>query len=330
MLVKRQKNGDNIMSKRKDKEKDEFWWLVLFTLFELEQETWNQLINKERSSTTVEQQEYKQYFNKVFESGIPSLSLKPDISLYRARQIKSSEISQLGVNEFDIIEKYLKVFLTDKKMQMFKNLCNEEGAGSNIQLQLLLVLIGMRKITKEQQRKINKIIKEYSSSKVYGFSEHGSRVPPEKLRKAGRLNTTEDPYLYLSFEKDTAIYEMRPSIGQKYSLAEFKINKNIKMADLSEETLKHFQNNFSLFSLASKISEPNTDNSDLFYHITQNMAHSLQDRGYNGIIYSSSMKKGAKNVLLFNETNVDFISSEIISINNINIDYSNIFPLCYE
>ena len=44
--------------------------------------------------------------------------------------------------------------------------------------------------------------------------------------------------MYLYFEKDTAIYEMHSSIGQKYSLTEFKINKKIKMAELSEETIK--------------------------------------------------------------------------------------------
>ena len=57
------------------------------------------------------------------------------------------------------------------------------------------------------------------------------------------------------------------------------------------------------------------------------MAHILQEKGYDGIMYKSTLKKEKNNILLFDEVNVGFVSSEIVVINNVNIDYSNILPL---
>ena len=170
----------------------------------------------------------------------------------------------------------------------------------------------MENFTEEQQKRMNELNEENSIKKVYGFPEKDSRVPPIAFRKPGRLNVEKDAYLYLAFDKDTAIHEMRPSIGQKYSIAEFRTNKELKFADLTRKQFEPVKENLSLSFIANKISEPNADNKDEFYHITQFMAHLLQKQGYDGIMYKSSLKKEENNILLFDESSVDFISSEII------------------
>lgn len=300
--------------------------ILLFALVENEQKEWDQLRNKETELLKLAQQEYSDYFNRLFEYGIPDYSLKSDTPLFRARQIKNSDISKLGVNISDVIESYFKIILTDEDIEEMEKLNNSSGVTFNLQHFFILKALEMGKFSEEQQQKIDELMKRNTIQKVYGFSEKESRVPPPSLRKAGRLNTALDAYLYVAFDRDTAIHEMRPSIGQQYSLAEFRSNKETKIADLTGSTIAPEKNNIPLWSLANKISEPNTDNTDIFYHITQHMAHMLQEKGYDGIMYKSALKKGKNNILLFDEANVDFIASEIVEINDVNIDYSNILP----
>lgn len=300
--------------------------ILLFALVENEQKEWDQLRNKETELLKLAQQEYSDYFNRLFEYGIPDYSLKSGTPLFRARQIKNSDISKLGVNISDVIESYFKIILTDEDIEEMEKLNNSSGVTFNLQHFFILKAMEMGKFSEEQQQKIDELMKGNTIQKVYGFSEKESRVPPPSLRKAGRLNTALDAYLYVAFDRDTAIHEMRPSIGQQYSLAEFRSNKETKIADLTGSTIAPEKNNIPLWSLANKISEPNTDNTDIFYNITQHMAHMLQEKGYDGIMYKSALKKGKNNILLFDEANVDFIASEIVEINDVNIDYSNILP----
>ena len=97
------------------------------------------------------------------------------------------------------------------------------------------------------------------------------------------------------------------------------------VADLTGKYEDPPENTLLLF-ISNKISEPNTDNKDDFYNITQFMSHVLQEKGFDGIMYRSSTKIEENNILLFDESNVDFIFSEIVAINNIEVEYSNILP----
>ena len=124
-------------------------------------------------------------------------------------------------------------------------------------------------------------------------------MPPLEYRKNGRLSNKSDEYLYLAFDRATAIHEMRPSIGQRYSIAEFKVNKDLIIADLTGKKIDSKQPNYILMFLSSKISEPNTEGKDEFYEITQFMAHMIQKQGFDGILYRSSLKKDENNILLF-------------------------------
>ncbi len=309
-----------------DKNDDLLYWIMLLAIFEKEQKNWDHLRNKETELLKLAQQEYTDYFNTLFQSGIPDFSLKSGTPLFRARHIKSSDFSKLGVNISDVMDSFCKKFFSEEEIKKIEGFNNDSVFYFNLPHLIMLKAQGTEGLPEDLQEKINALLKENSVQKVYGFSEKESRVPPPACRKSGRLNTSSDAYLYVAFDKDTAIHEMRPSIGQKYSLAEFRSNKETKIVDLTGSNITPENNNMSLWSLADKISEPNTDNSDVFYHITQHMAHLLQEKGYDGIMYKSALKKGKNNILLFDETNVDFIASEIVEINDVNIDYFNILP----
>lgn len=309
-----------------DKNDDLFYWIMIFAFFEKEQKNWDHLRNKEIELLELAKQEYTDYFNNLFQYGIPDFSLKSGTPLFRARHIKSSDSSKLGVNISDIMDSFCKIVFGDEEMKKIEGFNNDSDFYFDLHQLILLKAHRMDELPENQQEKIIALLKENSVKKVYGFSEKESRVPPPGCRKSGRLNTSSDAYLYVAFDKDTAIHEMRPSIGQKYSLAEFRSNKETKIVDLTGSNITPENNNMSLWSLVDKISEPNTDNIDVFYHITQHMAHLLQEKGYDGIMYKSALKKGKNNILLFDETNVDFIASEIVEINDVNIDYFNILP----
>lgn len=301
--------------------------IIIDAFFEREREKWDELRNKENELLKLAQQEYTVYFNELFKNGIPTYSLCSGTPLFRARHIRSSDISKMGVNISDLIDSLYKTLLTDEDIENWQKMNSCGSLKFTWQHIVMLKACGIDCFPEEQQQMINKFLKENSVQKNYGFSENESRVPPPLFRKSGRLNTISDAYLYLAFNRDTAIHEMRPSIGQQYSLAEFHMNKDIIIADLSGESIEIEKDNMSLLTVVDKISEPNTDNDDVFYHVTQHMAHMLQERGYGGILYKSALKKGEKNILLFDETDVDFISSEIVAINDVNIDYEIVFPL---
>ena len=132
-------------------------------------------------------------------------------------------------------------------------------------------------------------------------------------------------YLYLALEKETAIHEMRPSIGQQYSLASYQSMTELKIVNLTGE-YSNLEESTLGFTGISKISEPNVENDTRFYRITQHMAHLLQERGFDGIKYRSAMRSGGYNILLFDDKKVKFLSSEIVSINDVKIDFSQVLP----
>lgn len=307
-------------------DKDFICWIIIFAFWENLQKEWDKLRELDTIHPDKIDEEYEIYFNELFRLGIPIYSINKGQELFRARHIKSSDTDKLAVNIHDITDAYCKIILSDDEISQTEELNKEGGLYFTLHHLFMLKTKGMDNFTEEQQKRMNELIKENSIKKVYGFPEKDSRVPPISFRKPGRLNDEKDAYLYLAFDKDTAIHEMRPSIGQQYSIAEFRTNKKLRFADLTGKQFDPTNVNLSLSFIANKISEPNTDNKDEFYHITQFMAHLLQKQGYDGIMYKSSLKNEENNILLFDESNVDFISSDVIMINNVSIDYSNILP----
>lgn len=302
-------------------------WVMLYALYQEEGKKWDLLRNKEIELLKLIEKEYTDYFNNMFQSGVPDLTLQSDDKkFYRARQIKTEKFHEIGFDLGKYIDSYYRIFHSNEEIQQMDKINSSGNFVFTPEHLLLLKSFGNLHITEEQQKKLDELNEKYSKLKFYGFAEKGSGVPPAIFRKAGRMNTISDEYLYLAFDRDTAIYEMRPSIGQLYSIARFQINKNLKIADLTGQNLKNNEYIIPFMSLASNISEPNTESSDTFYHITQHMAHMLQEKGFDGIMYKSALKKDHNNLLLFDESNATIVSSEIVFINNVNVDYSIVPP----
>ena len=112
---------------------------------------------------------------------------------------------------------------------------------------------------------------------------------------------------------------MRPSINQQFSIAEGLIIKNLKLLNL-----KDFDND-NIF-INDKISETNVDEEETFYYITQELAHYIQNKGFDGILYKSAIKNDGSNIVLFDKNNVLFTSSSVVNVTKVEIEYEQVFP----
>ena len=300
-------------------------WMILWMLLLSNQREWEKLrigaLDSERPS-----QELTDYFNRVLKDPLPTVLIEANTFLYRARSINSGNEGELKVNLSEITNEYIQTVLSHEDYELIKHMENNGGLYLTLEDLFQLKVMPMEEYTSDQLKHIECFRKKYSIPSVYGFDAARSGVPPEKYRKEGRLNSISDAYLYLALEKETAIHEMRPSLGQQYSLASFQSTTDIKIVNLTGEYSSLNETPSVTLLPADKLSEPNIENDNRFYRITQHMAHFLQKRGLDGIKYKSALRKGEYNVLLFDDTKVRFVSSEIVAINDVRIDYSCLLP----
>ena len=298
---------DNITNQNLD---DEQAWMVLLILFLSRHREWEKLriCAGEQDDPPPE---LLDFFHRAFNDNLQIQLFSPKTLFYRARRIASNDKSSLGVSLDEIANEMYRVIMSDEDFEAIQQMTADGSLYLNAEDFFQIKQIILKEHTPEQLRRFDYLRKKYSVPGVYGFNADGSGVPPERYRKDGRLNTVSDAYLYLSLEKETAVHEMRPSINQQYSLAIYQSLINLRIVNLTGIDF---------------ISEPNIEDDARFYHITQHMSHIIQNHGFDGIKYRSAMRSGGNNILLFDESKVKFLSSEIVSINDVSIDYSQVLP----
>jgi biotin carboxylase len=146
--------------------------------------------------------------------------------------------------------------------------------------------------------------------------------PPTKKSQHGRANPQGIPYLYLASNHETAIAEIRPAIHDKITVGKFQINTNIEVIDLRNPGIKSpFAHGYELEyiiqhlnflrKLGSEISKPiNPEDSDLDYIPLQYLCEFIKHRGYDGVIYKSSVGTGY-NIAIFNDNKISCVSTKL-------------------
>ncbi len=147
------------------------------------------------------------------------------------------------------------------------------------------------------------------------FKEVGP-TPKEKAR-AGRMSPEGVVALYCATEKETAIAELRPAIGQTSAVIALRFSKELRLLDFKrlESALddgwsayfdpKYKQNSDArdfLRKLHYLISQPVMPGKEADYLITQTMAEYLAhvyEPGFDGIVFGSSQFKKGTNIVLF-------------------------------
>ena len=149
--------------------------------------------------------------------------------------------------------------------------------------------------------------------------------PPERLRKAGRLNASGVSCFYGAFDIETCLSELRPPVGSCVVSAAFELIRPITVLDMTRFT-EEVQNR-SVFSpvrqarldqwrfmqlFRSEITKPVLPDDEIFDYVpTQavaefvhiNLAGKLGDgiKRIDGIIYESAQRPGGRNIALFGE-----------------------------
>ena len=159
--------------------------------------------------------------------------------------------------------------------------------------------------------------------------------PPKFLATAGRANPFGIPYLYLCDTAKTTYYEVRAVYLDKLSVGTFEVTRDLKIVDfihnislynLYTDDLKSFKENIIkkkvIDAIGSDLSKPlRRYDSELEYVPTQLICeYCRRVVGADGIIFESSLHKGARNYVLFDETSAKCVDVESHEITRIDID----------
>ena len=157
--------------------------------------------------------------------------------------------------------------------------------------------------------------------------------PPAKFAAAGRANPIGIPYLYLSDNEETILYEVRASFLDEISVAVFKKNKDFKddiiISDFTETpTLFHpggvnkkIKSTLLKQLLSSDLSKPmRRYDSELDYIPTQFICEFIKVfTDVQGIKFKSSLHESGANLVLFNQDSMICSSVKKVQISGVSI-----------
>jgi RES domain-containing protein len=163
---------------------------------------------------------------------------------------------------------------------------------------------------------------------------HAERMKPQLLQAAeGRVNPKGIPYLYLSDNKETALAEVRPWIGSKISVGQFKVLKSLRIVDCSVNTNTVFvpleteepepaeREEAVWADIDTAFSEPVTRSDQQADYIpTQIIAELFKHNGVDGVLYKSSVSRG-RNVALFDLDSAAIVNCVLYSLQQISFEF---------
>ncbi len=250
-----------------------------------------------------------------------TITMNPKTPLYRARSFHMSGWDKL-------LKYYLKVYnYTERDIKRIL----EQSSESELMLVPLLYKtvdyspenLSKYPITNEMKR----AIEGWKKVKFKGYNKKDSTAPEADKIKSGRANPDHIRYLYLSEDKVTPIYEIRPTIGERINIAKFKLKRSIKLYDLTLEWSKRWNDKKQevlprLYdSIGNRFSKPH--NGDVSTYIpTQFLAEEIKQMGFDGLRFKSSLHAGGVNVVLFNPDDCEAVSSDVVTVDRINIETS--------
>lgn len=153
---------------------------------------------------------------------------------------------------------------------------------------------------------------------------------PDRTRE-GRANPKGIPYLYLSTRKETAIAEVRPWLGSRISLSQFKIQRDLTIINCSTRDQKRIiylkepapkeREKAVWIDIDKAFSEPVTPNDELAEYVpTQIIAELFKKNGFDGIAYRSAFR-GGHNIVLFDLNSADLINCTLFEITDVRLDF---------
>jgi hypothetical protein len=156
--------------------------------------------------------------------------------------------------------------------------------------------------------------------------------PPVEKTTAGRANPQGIPYLYLSTDPKTTLYETRASYLDNITVGEFQIKEGtqLKIVDFTnnQSTFNHTDNMIQFVTgqllrraISVDLSKPlRRYDSELEYIPTQFICEFIRYiTKVDGIQFNSSLRKDGTNIVLFNQESIVCTNVELHQITNIEI-----------
>lgn len=171
-------------------------------------------------------------------------------------------------------------------------------------------------------------------------------VPKAELVGDGRVNAAKIPCLYLATNPNTAMAEVRPWLGSRISLAEFKVMQDCRIVDCSSDEKRSWEFSLRKFriddlgtpppeptsgekeagvwgDIAHAFSEPvSVDEPGSDYVPTQILAEAFRQNGYEGIMYKSLLDQEGKNIALFDVASAELLNCCLYVIDSVTFKFS--------
>ena len=177
----------------------------------------------------------------------------------------------------------------------------------------------------------------HHESNLPAYDKSKMKTPEPKYVNGGRANPSGIPFLYLSDNTETVLYEVRASYLDELSIATFKLMANIesiKIVDFTEVT-SLFQPNSINSTIKAKLlrDEISRDlskpmrryDTEIEYIPTQFICEFIKVfTGASGIRFYSSLDITGKNIVIFDQDIMDCEEVSLRKINNMNLGAINL------
>jgi hypothetical protein len=158
-------------------------------------------------------------------------------------------------------------------------------------------------------------------------------APPKDICGNGRANPAGIPYLYLASHENVAISEVRPSPGDKVTVASFpRPHRPFSLIDLRQPTIKVSpfsgdhplqelrEHLFLLEKLGRELSTPIVPRlAHLEYLPSQYLCELIKTKGFDGVIYKSSLETEGWNYAIFDPSGFQAMECRTALISSITV-----------
>lgn len=174
----------------------------------------------------------------------------------------------------------------------------------------------------------------HSNADSEAFTEENMFCPPKHIAGGGRANPSGIPYLYLSDNEETILYEIRASYLDEITVASFgladDIEENIVISDFTEvpslftpnQVNKRIKSTLLKKIISRDLSTPmRRYDSDLDYIPTQFICEFIKVfTNVQGIKFRSSLHNIGNNLVLFDQTQLKCLSVKKVKITKVQIN----------
>jgi hypothetical protein len=158
---------------------------------------------------------------------------------------------------------------------------------------------------------------------------------PAKLAGHNRFSPSGISYIYLAFDKQTAMDEIYENNKKLYALGKFELKEGLNILNLKKDNFdnlaKQYTNPFddsydsyfhcsiqALTFFIKEIQKPISDNDKVLEYLpTQILAEYIRLQGFDGFIFNSSKNNNGVNIVVFENKISNIIDNEIIKVGSI-------------